>query len=352
MVTVYDVTCTGTPVSSSVVNVTATPTVTTSGNSNLNVGLHLYKSKLVGSSIWVNSTNVTFGFIELCIRVDLVVDPNNVTATSINFNEQKLFLTVNLLNGFTVILNNLSRNATSLANTTANAQYTVNVCRCNQQGSCVSDSVSALVQGSDVFLCVYSGSANVQVVGIAGLTLTQGFVSIASIVASNPDAVTDVSQSLIAPSGSTPSIPGSIIHSKMRSEFFVAPTPAPVVVNGFAILPFQRRLHVVPLPRTLQQSTTGDFNVTLSLTMANAATPTSEGGDSTTVIIIAVVASAVAVLAVAAIFYACKRRYPGGRRKGTEMKGNASRGNETDDGDNSDGGQDGGKDKNNEAVMM
>ncbi len=212
--------------------------------------------------------------------------------------------------------------------------------RCNQQdSSCVSSQLPALVQGSDVFICVYSGSPNVQVVGISGLSFTQGSISVASIIASNPDAVTAVSQYTMAAGTNTPAAQGSMIHSKMRSEFFVSPTPAPLVANGFAILSFGRRLHMVPLPRILQQgnTTTGDFDVTLNLTPAAA--PVSKSWTSKTALMIAVLASVLTLLIMAATFLIYKRRYPRGARRceGTLTKADSGEGNETEDGDDSHG---------------
>ncbi len=337
VVAIYNVSCTGTPVSSSIVAVTTTLTATTYDHSNLLVALHVNKSEVVGSHIWSEGTGIGVAHLDLCIRVDLVLDTNDVKASSINFDEQKIYITLNLIEGFTAIIDNPG--GTYASSTNAAASQNLNACLCSQQGSCFFDPLPALVQGSDVFICIFSTSSGIGVFAISELTFSQNGLSVASIHNFLPDAVTAVSQfEITAENGITPAIQGIMVHSKMRAEFFNSSVPAPVNVAGSAVISFQRRLHVVPLARMIQQqgASTASFKFALHLRTSHAM-PGDEG-NSKKFIIAASAASLVAVLVLAVTFFHSHRYLARGARRLKEMekKDNASQRSETDDGESYD----------------
>jgi hypothetical protein len=254
VITILDKTC-NVPVPASIVGFSTTTTIKSSTHSNLDVALEVKKDSVVGSNIWSNG-NSGVGYIDLCIRVDLVLD-DGTKKTSINFQEQKIYITIDLQEGFSLVNIDLNRNSAAQTNSAASANYTILACQCNQDFVCVN---TILAQGSDVFVCIYSNSSGVQVAGISDLTFLQDGFSIAPIVNSTEDAITSVSVSH----------KGALIHSKMRSEFFAKTDPANVLVEGVAVLAFAangvRHLRVLSLPRMLQQVKSGDFSVSMGLT--------------------------------------------------------------------------------------
>ena len=258
-VTVYDQTCT-IPVPASIIGIASESTIKTSTHSNLKVMLDVKQDTVVGSIVWRNGVS-GIGYLDLCVRVDLVL--NDGSATSIHFHEQKLYLTIGLQQqGFTVIGIALEREVADVANQIADAVYDIVACQCNELFICGS---TILAQGSDVFICVYSESVDVQIAGISALAFNQAnLFGTLAIVNSTEDAVTAV----------TVSGKGALIRSQMRSEFFDEINPLPVDVEGVAVLSFasgqnapsgRRLIRSVALSRVLSESKTSDFNVAVGL---------------------------------------------------------------------------------------
>lgn len=281
VITIWDESCI-TPVSSSVIGVSSHTVIESSTHSNLQVSLDVKQDNVVGSALWRDGDG-GIGFVNLCVRVDLVLD-DNIT-TSVNFHEQKIFISIDLKQGFSVISVDLDRNAADQTNQNANVNYEILACQCTENFLCVND---ILVQGSDVFICVYSNTANVHVVGISELTFRQGVLAVSPIVNFTEDAITAVAVSS----------QGARIRSQMRSVFFLNSNPEVVVSEGVAVLSFasqgNRLLRVFQLPRMLQQTESGskDFNVTMVLKNNNIIASAESSGAARTSIGIAMIALA------------------------------------------------------------
>jgi hypothetical protein len=266
VVTVFDESCT-IPVPESVIGVASESTIETSTHSNLEVSLDVKQDAVVGSVVWSNGASGV-GFVNLCVRVDLVLDDGS--ATSINFHEQKLYVTIGLEQGFSVIGVGLDRNAADATNQAADVDYDIVACQCDASFICGND---ILAQGSDVFICVYSNSVDVQIAGISALTFQQGdLFGTVAIVNSTEDSITAV----------TVSGQGALIRSQMRSEFFEETNPLPVDVEGVAVLSFaaqggRRLVRSVALSRLLSESKSSDFNVAVGL-QGNAVSNASGAG--------------------------------------------------------------------------
>lgn len=88
------------PVALHVIAVSLESNATSSTHGRLDVELDVNQtaSSIVGSSIWRDSKTTKEGFIDLCVRVDLILD--NDEQTSVNFHEQQLYLTIGLSQGF------------------------------------------------------------------------------------------------------------------------------------------------------------------------------------------------------------------------------------------------------------
>ena len=254
VITILDESCV-TPVPSSIIGVTSKSTVKTSTHSNLQVALDVKQDTVVTSSLWRNGESGV-GFVNFCVRVDLVLD--NDSLTSVNFHEQKIYITIGLQQGFSVVNVALDREAADLTDQAANVNYDILACQCNENFVCVNE---VLVQGSDVFICVYSNTTDVQVAGISALTFRQGSFTISPIVNFTEDAITAVSVSA----------QGALIRSQMRSDFFAAADPGDMLAEGVAVLSFsaqgRRQLRVVSISRMMQESALEpkDFGVTMGL---------------------------------------------------------------------------------------
>ena len=252
VITILDESCV-TPVPSSIIGVTSKSTVKTSTHSNLQVALDVKQDTVVTSSLWRNGESGV-GFVNFCVRVDLVLD--NDSLTSVNFHEQKINITIGLQQGFSVVSINLARDAAEEIAKGTDVEYNILACQCNENFVCVNE---VLVQGSDVFICVYSNTTDVQVAGISALTFRQGSFTISPIVNFTEDAITAVSVSA----------QGALIRSQMRSDFFAAADPGDMLAEGVAVLSFsaqgRRQLRVVSLSRMLQGIIPGQtyFSVTM-----------------------------------------------------------------------------------------
>jgi hypothetical protein len=264
---VFDESCT-IPVLDNVVGITGNATVVTSTHSNLKVSLDVKQEGVIGSVVWSNGPSGV-GFVNLCVRVDLVLDNDNTI--SINFHEQKLFITIGLEQGFSVVGVSLDRDAADEDNEAAEVDYAILACQCNASFVCGNE---ILVQGSDVYICVYSESDGVQVAGISALTFQQGDTfSTVPIFNSTEDPLTAVFVSA----------QGALIRSQMRSGFFTTINPLPVEVNGVAVLSFsntggRRLIRSVSYSRVLREAESSDFNVTLGVQNDPATTQVSGAG--------------------------------------------------------------------------
>ncbi|KAI2493938.1 hypothetical protein MHU86_20580 [Fragilaria crotonensis] len=152
----------------------------------LPVGLDINQTAVSSSNIW-RSVDSTTGMIELCVRVDLL----DGTGTSYNFKEQKLYVTVDLTQGFTIAAVDVDRNAAGVDNTNANTEYGLNVCQCNASSICTT---STLVQGDAAFVCITTtAGSGVQIASIQQLNYTQaGVIDIPAIANGVGNGLTDV----------------------------------------------------------------------------------------------------------------------------------------------------------------
>ena len=253
VVTVFDESCT-IPVPESIIGIEST--IETSTHSNLQVSIDMKQDAVVNSVVWRNDDSGV-GFVNLCVRVALVLDDDR--ATAINLHKQILYVTVGLeKRGLSVIGVSLDQNAGDVTNKGADTDYAVVACQCTSSFICGSD---ILAQGSDVFICVYSNSVDVQITGVSALNFYQGnLFGTMAIVNSTKDSFTAV----------TVSWQGALIRSQMRSEFFEETNPLPVDVEGVAELSFsaqggRRLVRSVPLSRLLIESKSSNFNVSLGL---------------------------------------------------------------------------------------
>ena len=210
-----------TAVPSTVVNATQSTTIVSSTHGLLEVGLDIKQDSVVGSGIWTDGNGA--GLVDLCVRIDLIVDDGS--QTSVNFHEQKLFVTIGLTQGFEVTAIDLERINPNWTNETVTSSYDLFACQCNSVFACES---AILSQGSDVYICVWSNSTNVEVSAIEALTFTQGSFNTTVISGGTEDALTAVLQV-----GEK-----AVIRSQLVSDFFNVSNPANVLASGEAILNF------------------------------------------------------------------------------------------------------------------
>jgi hypothetical protein len=99
-------------------------------------------------------------------------------------------------------------------------------CHCNAAAVSVEET---LTQGSDVYVCVFSDpDTDVLISAVEELEFVQESLRILAIDNSTADKLT-----LVVSVGEI-----AIIHTQMRSDFFVASTLGPVVVTGSVSLTF------------------------------------------------------------------------------------------------------------------
>lgn len=173
----------------------------------------------MGSSIW-SPGDVGIGYINVCIRVDLLDG-----AISVHFLEQKLFVTIGLIQGFEVTTVVLSRVSADKEDGNADTHYQLIACQCDETFECVT---SVLVQGSAVYICVIALADDVEVIDIQSLSFSQGSFSVDSVVDGVPDILSDVK--VIDKIG--------IVRSQMRSVFFEHEHPDDVIADGSALVRF------------------------------------------------------------------------------------------------------------------
>lgn len=150
------------------------------------INLDLDETRVSTSNIWTTVDSTT-AMIEVCVRVDLL----DSTGTSYNFNERKLYVTIDLTQGFTVSGVDVNRAAASVDSTIAQTDYGLTVCQCNQSSVC---SNKPLSQGDAAFLCIKTtAGSGVTVSTIQQLTYNQtGVVEIPAIANGLGNGLTDV----------------------------------------------------------------------------------------------------------------------------------------------------------------
>ena len=200
------------------------------------------------------------GLISIYIRVDLTL--GDAANTSVSFHEQKLFVSVGLLQGFEVTGSDLTRlNATEEAGA-ADFDFNVTACHCDDVGSCIN---TVLTQGSNVRLCVRTNAPNVEFVDIRELTMAQGAFNTTPIVAGVKDSLTEVTIN-----GKEASIQYQII-----SAFFSDPNPLDIEASGAALLAFtddngRRLLRSAKVVNELDQEEKGEDRFRVSLPAESA----------------------------------------------------------------------------------
>lgn len=210
-----------TEVNSSVIELTSefAPTSTTHGNFTVNVDIK--QEGVLGSSIW-NDTGISEGSISMCIRVDLLLGD---TETSVTFHEQKVFVTVSLLQGFEVTGIDLERTSASNEDGEAEFDYYLTACQCNESLICAN---TTLTQGSDVFICVETTAPNVEIAQVRQMRFTQGAFNVTPVFDGVSDDLSEVN------------VDGkrANIRYQMISAFFEEANPDDVIADGLVLLSF------------------------------------------------------------------------------------------------------------------
>lgn len=207
-------------------------------------------------------TDVTLGegLITMCVRVDLMRNVGG-EVTSVTFHEQRLRVTVGLLQGFDVEFVDVSRETPDVEDGDVDVDYELTACQCDESFKCLA---SVLKPGSSVYLCLMSAAANVEIVGIDALTFSQGSMSVRSVVNGTEDPFTSVA--FIDKK--------ALIRHQTRSFFFDMVDPDNVVAEGFALIGFtngngrRRLLRTNIKNRALETMTDADempFNIPLAV---------------------------------------------------------------------------------------
>lgn len=215
----YEVDC-NTTVPSTVVTATGAVTQTSLRHANLTVSVDVVQENVTSSPIW-SDVSLGEGLISMCIRVDMLLEDG----TSVHFHEQRLRVTIGLLQGFEVGAVDLSRVSPDEEDGDAVVDYEIVACQCNVDFECLSPT---LTQGAAAFLCVSSLDATVEIIDIQELSFTQGSYSVNSIVDGEEDQFTTV----------TILDKKALIRTQMLSVFFEQYAPEDVIAQGYALLGF------------------------------------------------------------------------------------------------------------------
>lgn len=123
------------------------------------------ETNVVNSDLWTQAVGSSTARIDLCVRVD-VVDGSGTT--SYNFHEQKLSVTIDLTQGFTVTGVDVNRDNADTESTQTNSQVALTACKCNAAAECSS---TPLVQGDAMFICIKppANSPSVKVAAVNSL---------------------------------------------------------------------------------------------------------------------------------------------------------------------------------------
>jgi hypothetical protein len=245
-----------TQVPENVTSLTSDLVITTTTHGDLSVNVDIKLDAILDSAIW-NDLSVGEGYISMCVRVDLLL--GDAAETSVTFHEQKLFVTIDLLQGFEVTGIDLDRLDAEEEDGDAALNHTLSACQCDESFTCTP---YVLTQGSNVYICVETTTPNLEIAEVRDLVLTQGAFNVTPVVDGVPDAL-----SVVLINGKQASI-----RYQMISAFFRDPDPEDVIANGAVLLAFtddsgRRQLHSVKLvPRVLVQKDEKDvFQVTMAL---------------------------------------------------------------------------------------
>ena len=249
IIEIFDVECENS-VGTEYVTVTQHTTIVSPTHSELSVTLDIKQDKVANSIIWSNGVTSGEGFINLCVRVDLVLDDQ----TSVNFHEQKLYLSIGLSQGFDVSQIDLERQDADEQNEDAQVEFGIKSCQCKATLDCVDES-TFLVQGDDVFICVSApADTDIEISAIEELDFIQGSLTIAAVNNSTADELTAVSLSEKI----------AVVRSQLRSELFDDTSPATLLAQGRVSLRFGndpnavRRNLRIGIGSSLHESGTGN----------------------------------------------------------------------------------------------
>lgn len=206
---------------------------------NLQVMLDVHHAMLEKSPIF-NPVDAETGLLALCARVDLVAGTPE-TGQSVVFHEQKLLVTLDLVNNFTTSLD-LARKSTNTHVAEVNLEYSVAACQCNDDLECERSVVGS---GDLVNICLRSSGDFIFITDVLSLQLTQGNFSHTTAFKGTVDDFTAV---VLAPKGDYHL---AVIQTFLMSSFFEGESPGEVVASGSCSLTFldsgERRLFSVPL---------------------------------------------------------------------------------------------------------
>ena len=145
-----------------------------SGHYSLNVGLYIDQASVASSAIWRDIDDIT-GMIELCVRVDLFLMDDYQKETSYNFDEQKLYVTIDLTQDFDASDVDIVHVVAPEENANAQTDYGISFCQCNQNSECTS---VKLVPGDAALICINtSEGSGVEISAVQQLEYTQSDLS-------------------------------------------------------------------------------------------------------------------------------------------------------------------------------
>ena len=228
-------------------------------HANLTVSIDIAQDNVTSyPSVWTDVATGE-GLITMCVRVDLLQDIDGV-ATSVHFHEQRLRVTVGLLQGFEVGAVDLLRVTADEEDGDADVDYELIACQCSESFECLT---TTLTQGSEVFICVKSLADGVEIIGIQALSFSQGSYSVNSIVEGEEDQFTTV----------TMIDNKAFIRNQMLSVFFEQFNPEDVIAEGFALLGFtesngRRRLLRKSIKNRVLDTVTGAGDMKFSVSLA------------------------------------------------------------------------------------
>jgi hypothetical protein len=251
LVQVFEDDCT-TAVLPTLVNVTYKTGVVAPDTSKLDIFLDIQQDSIEGSDIWIEE-GPNEGRINICVRTDLML--NN---TSVHFHEQRIQISIGLSQGFTVSAIDLDREGPDLESEAVSANYNITSCQCDSNYDCIADPAPALVQGSDVYICIETLSPDTEIAIVEELDFEQGALTIAAVHNSTWNGLTECYFFGVK----------AVCRSQLQSAFFSSSSPQDVVATGFIALTFVNGGNRKLLTRSLQdedQSGSASFQVTMSL---------------------------------------------------------------------------------------
>lgn len=226
--------------------------IVNSTHGGLDVTLDIKQDQVSLSDIWAFNADNSTGYVDVCVRVDLV-EPT-LGNSSISFNEVDVTLTIDMTKNFTLDGSNvvdLTRQGPVQQDRNSDTSYNLEAFQCDESGTQIADTIK---QSSQLFICLVTNSTNIQFSDIKSLSLSQGDLSLTpisnGIVTKNAlTYVTGIESQNVA------------IETKLISAFFEADAPDNVKATGVAIMEFKtavpsrdRRLAGAGLPtRNLQE---------------------------------------------------------------------------------------------------